>query len=54
MNYGVGKPRKESMLMVVLEIYIYIQNYEGYPASKFRWAIKKKNKNILQTMYIAI
>jgi len=31
------------------------RNYEGYPESKFRWAIKKKkNKNMLQTMYIAI
>jgi len=27
--------------------------YEGYPESKFRWTIKK-NKNTLQTMYIAI
>ena len=27
--------------------------YIGYPESKFRWAIKK-NKNILQTMHIAI
>jgi hypothetical protein len=27
--------------------------YEGYPESKFRWAIKKKN-NILKTIYIAI
>jgi len=29
-------------------------SHVGYPESKFRWAIKKKNKNILQTMYIAI
>ena len=28
--------------------------YEGYPESKFRWAIKKKKKNISQTMYIAV
>jgi hypothetical protein len=26
--------------------------YIGYPESKFQWAIKK-NKNILQTMYMA-
>jgi len=33
----------------------YIKSYymRGYPESKFRWAIKK-NKNILQTMHIAI